>query len=774
MRLSKSLLILSVLSVNISATSKILTPQKALERWHAESQQTNKRVLSLETKDIVTTLKFESVPAAYIFSSPEGGYSVVNADSRGPALLGYGDASLADDSQIPPDMIWWIEQYAEELRSIPDDFPYSITENDNYEIIRPLCSTNWGQGAPFNQYCPKIDDKNTWTGCVALSMAQIMRKFEWPAHGDGCHSYAWNNQELSIDFEKVSFDWQNMIDSYNGNYTQQQGEAVARLCSACGISVDMNYGLSGSGAEGEDQVDAFMKYFDYGKCTTLLDRNDFYVKDWQDIIYASLNAGSPVAYMGHSSGGGHAFIIDGYGGNGYFHLNWGWSGDADGYFLLTSLNPYEELLSGFVYGYNREQKAVVFTMPSYMRDTPLIVMSCDGSLNGYCSEDNSTLGIRGVFKYFGNDHTITNVGLLIANSNEESEIYPAGVREFEALGSIDDISIPMPKLEDGSYSITPVYYNGNEWKHFSAKANKSNRVNLCIKGDKYVFETETHASLELKRMEFNTPFYQGRPFEISFDIHNPCHHEQSLQFHVAFLNKDNDIIWNFNPETVWIEGNQTISLEYQECLPFFSGRDFSIVLAYKENDEIKYLGEPKPMNLEYSPSGYSFEGTGMDAIFSADIDPQLTINYGIRSIEGYYCFKPRIAIIDSNGNIVLRKMLGKYDFVLNGETGEFSRTIKNLNLDDGIYTIRLYASVSAFSDETSDDEYMPFLGETIFSIRDSSVSLLDSATEEEFAGNNEPASCLYNMQGMRISSYDLKPGLYVIKNNGKTQKILVK
>lgn len=89
-------------------------------------------------------------------------------------------------------------------------------------------------------------------------------------------------------------------------------------------------------------------------------------------------------------------------------------------------------------------------------------------------------------------------------------------------------------------------------------------------------------------------------------------------------------------------------------------------------------------------------------------------------------------------------------------------------------TIRLYASESAFSDETSDDEYMPFLGEAIFSIRDSSVSLLDSAPKEEFAGNLEPGSCLYNMQGMRISSYDLKPGLYIINNNGKTRKILVK
>ena len=40
--------------------------------------------------------------------------------------------------------------------------------------------------------------------------------------------------------------------------------------------------------------------------------------------------------------GGHAFIIDGYevkGSTGYFHVNWGWNGQSDDYYLISVLKP---------------------------------------------------------------------------------------------------------------------------------------------------------------------------------------------------------------------------------------------------------------------------------------------------------------------------------------------------------------------------------------------------------------------------------------------------
>lgn len=42
------------------------------------------------------------------------------------------------------------------------------------------------------------------------------------------------------------------------------------------------------------------------------------------MIREELDAGYPLSYGGQSSGGGHAFVCDGYDAQGFFHINWGW------------------------------------------------------------------------------------------------------------------------------------------------------------------------------------------------------------------------------------------------------------------------------------------------------------------------------------------------------------------------------------------------------------------------------------------------------------------
>ncbi len=80
--------------------------------------------------------------------------------------------------------------------------------------------------------------------------------------------------------------------------------------------------------------------------------------------------------------GGHAFVLDGYDSNDYFHVNWGWYGRSNGYFLINHLSP-DELGEGGGYGsYNVSQEAITGIRPSlggsdretavYGRRTPVI------------------------------------------------------------------------------------------------------------------------------------------------------------------------------------------------------------------------------------------------------------------------------------------------------------------------------------------------------------------------------------------------------------------
>lgn len=66
----------------------------------------------------------------------------------------------------------------------------------------------------------------------------------------------------------------------------------------------------------------------------------------------------PILYCGVALtlGYGHAFVCDGYDTNGYFHFNWGWSGDADGFYSLSSLAPTS-------YSFNANQSAVIGIEP---------------------------------------------------------------------------------------------------------------------------------------------------------------------------------------------------------------------------------------------------------------------------------------------------------------------------------------------------------------------------------------------------------------------------
>lgn len=564
-----------------------------------------------------------------------------------------------------------------------------------------------------------------------------------------------------------------MIDNYNEAHTRQQAEAVARLSYACGISVDMNYGLSGSGAEGEDQAAALMKYFGFGKCTTLLERKDFSIKDWQNLMYASVSAGAPVAYMGHSSSGGHAFLLDGYQGDGYFHFNWGWTGDADGYFLLTSLNPYEDSLPGYTYGYNMEQKAVVFALPATVRDTPLIVMSNVGSLSGTCAADKSTISIKGDFKYLGNETAMIKTGVKI-----EGDIYEAELVEMTSQSSIHEISVALPLMRDGTYSLTPVYHDGTEWKDISAPINSPDKIQMNVDGDCVTFVENEPLALELTRLVFNTPFYMGCPFEISFDIHNANSFEQGLQYYIAILSDDGNVIWNWNPEAVFMDGNETKTVVSQNVLPFFSDDKAKLAIAYYRNDILEYLGSPVDILLERAPQGHDFEGTGIYVTNAYDNPYKINVNYGIRSVKGFYCYKPRFAIIDGDGNVVMRKELGHYDFVLDGESGSFTRSITIPELSGGTYTFRLYASVSGFDEETSDDAYMPFLGEAVFTLNQSGIEPAwqdDALIYVEGGAFHGPAGCrIYDLRGVELSPFGIQPGIYIVKYKNRVSKFVVR
>ena len=303
------------------------------------------------------------------------GYIIVSADDRLPEVLGYSDNGEFDINKIPDNMKWWLSEYERQIEQVlasSNNSIMPITETnyrDGWTEIEPLVKTKWHQYEPYDNQCPTINGEKAPTGCVATAMAQIMKYHQWPARGKGSHSYEWSGgHTLSMNFSEVIFDWANIkedyqfiwdygTNSYIPDWNLEEENAVATLMQTCGISVDMNYGLDGSSASSYSAAQALIQYFDYD--ANFLWRGYVELPDWESLIYDELLNQRPVYYSGTSTSySGHAFVCDGYSSEGLFHINWGWGGQWDGYFLLSVLNPY-----GTEYGYKYDQAIVYGICP---------------------------------------------------------------------------------------------------------------------------------------------------------------------------------------------------------------------------------------------------------------------------------------------------------------------------------------------------------------------------------------------------------------------------
>lgn len=203
----------------------------------------------------------------------------------------------------------------------------------------------YDQGAPYNNQCPIIGGAHAVTGCVATAMAQVMRYYKYPAVGVGSSVYTGTNGAVTFNYPDHPFDWVNILPNYSVvNYNAIQGDAVANLMLACGAAVNMHYDKDGSGSRLANAHRGMKENFLYkeAELTQLPGAPDpDLVEAYVDLFVEEFQAGRPILYAScPNSTSGHAFVLDGYkvvNGLTYLHVNWGWSGHGNGWFLFTDM-----------------------------------------------------------------------------------------------------------------------------------------------------------------------------------------------------------------------------------------------------------------------------------------------------------------------------------------------------------------------------------------------------------------------------------------------------
>ena len=319
-------------------------------------------------------------PAVYVFNY-ENGSVFVSADDVARPILGCTD-ELFDMALCPDGLAYYLRYYARQIEfarennlepemEVTSEWRHVAIdgfENDNRSTrgdIAPLISTNWNQDAPYNAYCPSGQGGpggHAYAGCVATAMSMVMKKWNWPDHGQGTHSYTPEGYAMqTVDFENTYYQWTSMPNSCNNSNYQ----AVATLMYHCGVAVDMMYGPGSSGAYSQDVPDAIHEYFRYTDQASRKERDLYSKFDWEEMLIASLEEGFPLYYSGSDTDGGHAFVCCGYRENDRkFYFNWGWSGQLNNYFAIDALNTY----SGH---FNQGQAAIFDFIPDYIYDALL-------------------------------------------------------------------------------------------------------------------------------------------------------------------------------------------------------------------------------------------------------------------------------------------------------------------------------------------------------------------------------------------------------------------
>lgn len=302
-------------------------------------------------------MSFDIIPSSYLISldsnieifylcnTSQSGFVIVSADERMPEILGYSDTTYDSDKALPDGLLYVLNSYRQFGKS---QIPFATRAQNE---VSPLLTTSWDQSNPYNQMCPLDGNTHSLTGCVATAAAQIMKYYEWPAKsGNGTINYTTETKKLkvNIDLNNTTFAWNMMKDAYVGNqFSQWEATAVSRLMYAVGASCLMDYSKDESGTTLVECARGMNQYFGYDKDLCMLISNYVPTAMWHEILIKELNESRPVLFSGNASGKnvGHAFVLDGFqqkNGSIYYHVNWGWSGSCNGYYLLNNLKPSQD------------------------------------------------------------------------------------------------------------------------------------------------------------------------------------------------------------------------------------------------------------------------------------------------------------------------------------------------------------------------------------------------------------------------------------------------
>ncbi len=317
------------------------------------------------------------------------GFIILDVTDEEASVRAYSFTYGFDLDNLPPAAKLWLDLYAQsamhsdkQANDLSSNCGIVSNDGGNYAAyVRPLVTAVWDQTKYYNSYSP-VDaaadaayDYRTPNGCVAVAMAMIMYYYRYPRQGTGSHTNYSSYGNYYVNFSQQNYFYESMCDKLD-----YYNDEVAKLIFHCATSVDMMYGPNGSGSYSFKVPDAMIDHFGYANTCQYVTRNSYGNEQWKNLLKEELNAGRPMYYSGSNDEGGHAFVCDGYNSDDFFHFNFGWGGNSNGYYMLQNNDTVQNAIGGYSSG----QAAVIGIYPadnSYpYHCSEQVVKSSNGSL----------------------------------------------------------------------------------------------------------------------------------------------------------------------------------------------------------------------------------------------------------------------------------------------------------------------------------------------------------------------------------------------------------
>ncbi len=767
------------------ATAHRLTPDEALAR--VKSSEGPSRVAPTAQPTLAYTLE----GALYVFNNADG-YMVVSADDVAVPVLGYSDSGTFDPANIPPQMQWWFSQYAKEIAAASTEgrtVRMATSPVKERAAVAPLCKTRWDQGSPYNNDCPTLTSSSgttgtAVTGCAATAMAQVMKVHNYPTTGVGSHSYSFTylskSYTQSFNFGNTTFDWANMIDDYSTtSSTSAQKSAVATLMHACGVAVDMSYGLSetgGSGASVIAPMTGLVTYFNYDKGMRYLMREFYSYADWVDAAYTEVAAGRPVLLTGQSNAGGHAFVCDGYSTDNYFHINWGWSGESDGYFLLSALDPDTQGIggSGDGSGFDMDQSMLVGIQPAQSGSTVAPVMYFSGDFtpgaDSYSKSQTMTFGTSNetMFVSYSAGTIDCTLGLKLTDASGDVQ-YVTSRNSSTSLATGSGwytMSVSASSFPTGTYTVTPAFKSGSSWYDIPCAIGSVSYLTAVATSSKVTFTTPTVTStFKVTSVSQETPIYIGQSAEFNVGVETTGEFYGAV--YPALVSTDgSSIVAIGEPKGLTYTGAGTATLDWvtsftanSSSTSFTAGTYYLCFISpegvvyssfYKVTVNAEQTVTPTVSVTSMAFNGVTGAGTSSNPYV---VDPNdLSVTITIQGTQGYWADTVEGGIFNSSGSYVT--MFGsKFVGVTSGTSKTFTLTGAASSITQG--TSYLFTPWS--------DTYGQIAG--VVYIRASTSGIEGVGTDAV-----EETPVYYNLQGVRIDRP--QPGqVYIRVTPSGTQKV---